>query len=242
MAAIYRFVNQINQKCYVGQSLNPIKRMKEHLAASKNGDKKPLYAAIRKYKEENFIFEILEECSIELLNEREQYWITHFDSYNRRKGYNLTTGGKQCQFGPMSEEHKRKIGEANKISKKGSTLSEATRQKLSESLMGHEGYWAGKKMSEEHKQKISDGNKGRPKAPRTAEHCRKISEGKMGSEPWNKGGTSNQKYDLTIDQRHEPILLSFRNGSSEKELADQFMMTTKKIKLVLKRARARGNL
>ena len=41
-----------------------------------------------------FDFEILEECSKELLNEREKYWIEYYDSYHH--GYNASPGGDNC--------------------------------------------------------------------------------------------------------------------------------------------------
>ena len=47
--------------------------------------------AIHKYGKDKFHISLLEEVSIERLNEREKYWITYYDSYNN--GYNLTLGG-----------------------------------------------------------------------------------------------------------------------------------------------------
>jgi hypothetical protein len=37
--------------------------------------------------------EVIEECEDSLINEREIYWISHFDSTNHEKGYNLSKGG-----------------------------------------------------------------------------------------------------------------------------------------------------
>ena len=50
---------------------------------------------MRKYGIENFTFEIIEECSQEQLNEREIYWISYYDSFNKEKGYNMTPGGSE---------------------------------------------------------------------------------------------------------------------------------------------------
>lgn len=52
---------------------------------------KTLSKAFRKYGLDNFTFEILEECDIDLLDEREIYYITLYDTYFN--GYNETTGG-----------------------------------------------------------------------------------------------------------------------------------------------------
>ena len=56
-----------------------------------------------------------------------------------------------------SEEHKRKIAEANK----GKVNSEETRRKISEANKGNK-IWLGKTHTEETKRKISEKNKGRP--------------------------------------------------------------------------------
>lgn len=48
---------------------------------------------MRKYGIDNFSFEIIEECQIEQLNEREIYWISQYNSNLPEFGYNLTKGG-----------------------------------------------------------------------------------------------------------------------------------------------------
>ena len=52
--------------------------------------------AIHKYGRDKFHITLLEECPIDLLNEREKYWISFYDSYNN--GYNLTKGGQDSNY------------------------------------------------------------------------------------------------------------------------------------------------
>lgn len=92
LCGIYKIENRINGKSYIGQSINVTKRLRDHKSNSKNLDY-PLYLAISKYGEENFSFNLIEECSQDLLNEREIYWIKKYDSYFN--GYNQTLGGNQ---------------------------------------------------------------------------------------------------------------------------------------------------
>lgn len=97
MTGIYKYENLQNGKVYVGQSVDILRRHKDHLNralnnfASNNEYNTPLHKAIRKYGIKNFSFTILEECRKEELNEKERYWIQHFNSYGT--GYNLTSGG-----------------------------------------------------------------------------------------------------------------------------------------------------
>lgn len=95
MGHIYKIINNINNKTYVGKTkysdIN--QRFKEHLRDSKKPtkEKRPLYAAMQKYGTENFTIIDIETCPNEILNEREQYWINTLDSY--KNGYNATKGG-----------------------------------------------------------------------------------------------------------------------------------------------------
>ena len=91
---IYKITNKINEKIYIGKTLQPIyMRFKEHCkdAFRDRNEKRPLYAAMRKYGTESFEIELIEEISIDRLSEREMYWIEKYDSYHN--GYNATRGG-----------------------------------------------------------------------------------------------------------------------------------------------------
>ena len=91
MAYIYKIVNDINNKVYIGKTEFSIeKRFKEHCRDSKKEHQnRPLYNAMNKYGIEHFKIELIEECNNP--EEREIYWIQHFDSY--KNGYNATLGG-----------------------------------------------------------------------------------------------------------------------------------------------------
>lgn len=128
MKYIYIFRNLINEKVYVGQTYNPTQRKAGHLCAMQNPSNDYLLPrAMRKHGYENFRFEIIEECTDELVNEREKFWIAHYDSTNRDKGYNLSKGGQT-----HSQESRRKLSQALKGNTHcvGRQLSRETRDKL----------------------------------------------------------------------------------------------------------------
>ena len=88
MVGIYKITKKDNGKSYIGQSNDIERRFKEHLYKKDLAIEK----AIQKYGKENFTFEILEECSLEQLDEREQYWIEYFNTH-KGFGYNYNIGG-----------------------------------------------------------------------------------------------------------------------------------------------------
>lgn len=91
MGVIYKIINNINNKIYIGQTSRPLKeRWLEHLTTNKRRDL-PLYKAFDKYGKENFQIEIVEECENSSLDEREIYWIDYYNSY--KNGYNASLGG-----------------------------------------------------------------------------------------------------------------------------------------------------
>ena len=92
MIGIYKITNQVNKKVYIGQSQNISQRWKSHRKHYQKDDY-PIYRAMRKYGIDNFSFEVIEECSLEELNDKEKYWIKYYDSHNSSNGYNLTDGG-----------------------------------------------------------------------------------------------------------------------------------------------------
>lgn len=93
--SVYRIVCFATGKCYVGQTINPKQRKSEHFASLKNRrhSNNKLQNAYNKYGVGNFYFEVLEDAvSALLINEREKYWVSNFDSL--RNGYNRDEGGR----------------------------------------------------------------------------------------------------------------------------------------------------
>lgn len=95
ICGIYKITNTINNKVYIGQSIDVKWRWYSHKCELRHGrhGNSHLQYAWSLYGEDAFNFEVLEECPKEDLNIREQYYIDLYDSYNNDKGYNLTLGG-----------------------------------------------------------------------------------------------------------------------------------------------------
>ena len=86
---IYKIENLTNHKIYIGQSIEIEKRFVAH---KNSKDNFAIHQAIQKYGIENFSFEIIEECSKEELDDKECFWISHFNSLVPF-GYNMIEGG-----------------------------------------------------------------------------------------------------------------------------------------------------
>lgn len=96
MIGIYKITNKTNNKSYIGQTNDIQRRFIEHKTKG-TSSRIPLDIAIQKYGVDNFSFEIIEECTLEELNEKEQYWIAYYDT--KKNGYNCTDGGNQHSIG-----------------------------------------------------------------------------------------------------------------------------------------------
>lgn len=108
MIGIYKITNQTNDHCYIGQSRNIKNRWADHKASAFNpadkGYNYPLYRAFRKYGLEMFNFEIIEECSIEELNDKEKYWISYFHpEYNQTAGEDYRSVPQSLTFEQVQE-------------------------------------------------------------------------------------------------------------------------------------------
>ena len=94
---IYKIINLINNKFYIGQSVNIEARWIKHRQISTQENSNcynyPLYRAIRKYGIQNFEFKIIELCEENQLNDKEIYWIYSLKSTNSDIGYNICNGG-----------------------------------------------------------------------------------------------------------------------------------------------------
>ena len=96
MIGIYKITNVLNNKCYIGQSIDIKTRWMQHIYEGKhNTQKGKLYPAMFQNGIENFTFEVLQDNieNFEQLDKAEIYWIDYYNSFI--KGYNETFGGQQ---------------------------------------------------------------------------------------------------------------------------------------------------
>lgn len=150
MIGIYLIRNKINNKVYVGQSINIEKRWRDHKVRK---DDSAIHQAIQKYGVENFEFKVLQECTRDELNDLEVFYIEKYKSFGKN-GYNLNKGGNSCpkDFTKTRIERIKSSCKGRKSPMKGKHLSEETKKHLSEVNKG-------KKASEETKLKLSINSK-----------------------------------------------------------------------------------
>lgn len=113
---IYKIQNKVNSKVYIGSSICYKRRKENHLYLLRRNKHYNLHlqSAFNKYKEKSFNFNIIDTCDFTNLIEREQYYITLYQSSNNKSGYNISptafrTTGVRCK-----ESTKEKISIANK--------------------------------------------------------------------------------------------------------------------------------
>lgn len=132
MSGIYKITNSINGKIYVGKSIDIEKRWKEHIRHSRIRFQasKPLYKAFKKYGIENFKFEVIEECDICVLDEREKEHICELNClvFNNH-GYNISLGGEGAtslgEQNGMSKVTEKEVFEIREMYARGTTKKEA---------------------------------------------------------------------------------------------------------------------
>ncbi|APZ82878.1 hypothetical protein [Flavobacterium phage FL-1] len=175
MIGIYKITSP-SGKVYIGQSVNIKKRLQDYKCVK--GDKQPkLYRSFRKYGFEKHKIEVVCQCTVEELNDKERYYQDLFSCIGKN-GLNcvLTTSSDRSGFvsefvkdklrGKSRSEHVRlKISESHKgkkhtketrlkIAKNSRNISEETRQKYRDSHIGPT-------HTLEARKKISEAGKGR---------------------------------------------------------------------------------
>lgn len=199
ITGIYKIVNKLNNKIYIGKSKNIETRIKRH----KNDYKWTntyLYYAMRKYGVENFDFEIVEECNESELNDREIYWIDYYKSfYKVGSGYNMTKGGERL------------FGEENPFYGKHHTKETIEYfSYLASQKTGENNPFYGKHHTNDTKIKISTANTGKV---RTNEQKRKISTRETGENNpfYGKHHTDEAKKKMSLSKMKTFIAIS-ENG------------------------------
>jgi hypothetical protein len=173
---IYLLRNKYNNKVYVGQTWVSLPDRFNNGYGYINCSY--LYNAIQKYGKDNFEYEVIAICSDQnIANYLEDCYINFYHSRDQTYGYNIKTGGSN---GKLSEETKKKISESLmgvNTWTKGRPVSEETRRKHSQNMIGKN---VGNILSDETKKKMSVARKGKPSPNKgkvmSAESKQKMSE------------------------------------------------------------------
>jgi group I intron endonuclease len=239
MGIIYKIINLINGKIYVGRD--------KHDNPKYMGSGTLLHLAFKKYGFENFQKETIEECDDSLLDEREKYWIRELKSQDPNIGYNIADGGhndftmndyvkskisktlKGKYVGEnafrhglkLSDEHKKAFtAKAGEI--KGKTFEEIfgeekgreIKKKISDAH-------AGVKLSKKHCEAISNSKKG---VSLTDKQKKGISKGMMGHEITDETKEKLRISNLNKTQKHS-IRLECRNIETDEVLVFNYLLS-----------------
>lgn len=102
---IYRITNTINNKMYIGQTIqkNPKMRWYDHCARTRNGQNNHLYNSMRLHGVENFVWEVIDSANnLDELNLKEQHWL---DEYRKiTEVYNIREAGNNKTHSQKSKE------------------------------------------------------------------------------------------------------------------------------------------
>ena len=201
---IYKIVNLVNDKFYVGSTNNQRERFRTHRNKLRRGVHHcaHLQASWNKYGEEKFTFKVIANVPDgESLQEAEDAWLISHVGKSHCYNAGLRSGApmrgiqkeRHPNFGkPISEEQRQQISATLKEfyaqdytnhPRVGKQHTEETKSKISASKKANPvAYWEGKERSKETRAKISEAQRGKPKAPRTEAHREALSQSLLGNQ------------------------------------------------------------
>jgi len=195
MIGIYKVTSPVG-RVYIGQSTD----IDYRFSCYKRLKCKPqlrIYNSFMKYGVDNHVFEIVEECSAESLNERERHWQ---DFYNvlGKEGLNCLLVSTESLRKVLSDEMKLKISK----SLTGFRHTDESRAKISKGLTG-------RPVSEKTRLKLYEYNKNKKVSLETA---RKISEALKGRKIPKDVIEKRRKSQSGSNSAHARIVLNTENG------------------------------
>lgn len=175
MTGIYAIVNILTNTRYIGQSVHVETRKREHFNALRSGVhfNPHLQNAFNYYGENNFIFEVLEECTESALSDREVYWMEEYGGQDSNLLYNIAAGGRNTSgannpnYGKhwseawkteQSQKMKKFFSNPDNHPMYGKHHSDESKQKIAASLKGrHQSEEANRKRSQTLKKRYAEG-------------------------------------------------------------------------------------
>lgn len=200
MVGIYKIVNKVNNKVYIGQSIHLEERKIQHWSKLRNNKSHNyhLQQAWNKYGEDSFEFIILLECKKDELDEKEEFFISLYNALDISCGYNVAKGGNASS---ITEKTREKISNSVKELWKDEKYrnnqilkSSQKRESYKRTCLARYGVENFSQLPEVRK-KISESKKGHIVSEETREKLRQANLGKTYSKEVNmkKGGDRKGK-------------------------------------------------
>jgi group I intron endonuclease len=179
---LYCITNKVNNKRYIGSSVNVEQRWREHKSQLNRHVhlNRHLQNAWLKYGKNAFVFSVLIQCEQkELLDFEQKYLDETNPEYNKaryakspfsgrkhseatlRKMSGASKGNKYAngRKWTLTERERMSLRLTGNTFRKGKVASLETRQKMSDAHKGLAGHWTGKKLSNETRRKMSESHK-----------------------------------------------------------------------------------
>jgi group I intron endonuclease len=185
---IYEIHNKINDKRYIGQSIHVRARVLKHISQLNKNEHQNnhLQYSWNKYGEENFEVNVLEYCSVEVLDEKEDYYIMQYQSNNNQYGFNYRIDNKTNRGLKWSDEQREKMMDAIDRNPwfRNHTVPLSTAQKAWETTRNrvwtqeerkrHSEILTGTKVSDTSKMKLAQQGEGNPSCKLSEESVKEI--------------------------------------------------------------------
>lgn len=137
MICIYKITNAITGDFYIGQTIN----MHERELAHRREPQPKMSEDVEKYGWDAFKFEVIEECSREELNDRENYYITELNpTYNTIKIHGWTHTPETCEKisqAKMGQTHTPESCELMSLKRLGVQLADEHKEILRQKSFGN---------------------------------------------------------------------------------------------------------
>ena len=129
-SGIYKITSP-SGRVYIGQSVD-IERRWLYYKRCKSNSQIRLNSSFKKYGVEKHKFEIIEECCVNQLNNRERYWQEYYNVLDQDFGLNCRVTKSSDKSGYFSKESRKRLSDAIR----GRKSSESTKKKLSKMKKG----------------------------------------------------------------------------------------------------------
>lgn len=241
VSGIYCFIHRETGMCYVGSTNDMHARITGHINLARRVGKTCFHRALSKYGIAAFDFEILEECEISELMDRERFYIVlmnaaSLDGFNTREKpdsgniYGKVSAATRARIGAASKgrvfspEARRLMGEK----RKGRKASEQTREKLRTRTVSEDTRakirlaMAGKKKTAEHIQKLRLLKLGVPAHPNTRDGLLRGCRDRIQTEEEKRKRAAHHIGRKRTPEQRERMRLAQLNMSPEKKARIDF--------------------